>query len=105
MQALAVETKFSETVFVLPAEQGGHARIRIFTPAAEIPFAGHPCLGAAFVLGAPLQLATIRLETGRGVVAIELEREGPRIVFGRMAQPIPTVEPFTNEDELFATLG
>ena len=94
LQALARELKFSETVFVYPAEAGGHARMRIFTPAAEIPFAGHPTLGTAFVLGAPLQLGEIRLETGMGIVPVTLEREGARIVFGRMSQPIPSVEPF-----------
>src|SRR3954447_23655090 len=82
MQALALETKLSESVFVLPAERGGHARIRIFTPAQELQFAGHPTLGAAFVLGTPMQLEEIRLETGAGIVPVRLEREGPRIVFG-----------------------
>jgi trans-2,3-dihydro-3-hydroxyanthranilate isomerase len=90
---------------VLPPESGGHARIRIFTPVAELPFAGHPVLGSAFVLGAPLQLAEIRLETGVGIVPVQLEREGPRIVFGRMVQPVPTVEPFGAADELLAALG
>src|SRR5436309_10440368 len=94
MQKLAREMSFSETVFVLPPEAGGHARIRIFTPAAELPFAGHPVLGSAFVLGAPLQLVEIRLETGAGVISVTLEREGARIIFGRMQQPIPNWEPF-----------
>ena len=66
----------SETVFVLPPESDGHARIRIFTPATELPFAGHPTLGTAFVLAAPLQLSVIRLETKAGVVPVALEREG-----------------------------
>jgi trans-2,3-dihydro-3-hydroxyanthranilate isomerase len=105
MQALARETKFSETVFVLPTEADADVRIRIFTPAAEIPFAGHPTLGTAFVLGGPLQKAVIRLETGAGVVPVELEREGARIVFGRMQQPIPSVEPYEGADELLDALG
>src|SRR5690348_12057237 len=83
LQPLAKEMAFSETVFVYPPTAGGHARIRIFTPATELPFAGHPVLGTAFVLGAPLQLGEILLETGAGVVPITLEREGVRIVFGR----------------------
>src|SRR5439155_3189690 len=45
MQRLARELNLSETVFVLPAEEGGHARIRIFTPERELQFAGHPTLG------------------------------------------------------------
>jgi trans-2,3-dihydro-3-hydroxyanthranilate isomerase len=105
LQPLARELKFSETVFALPPEGDGHARIRIFTPSAELPFAGHPCLGSAFVLGGPLQLGEIRLETGVGIVPVLLEREGPRIVFGRMAQPVPSAEPYAHADELLAALG
>jgi trans-2,3-dihydro-3-hydroxyanthranilate isomerase len=104
MQKLARETNLSETVFVLAPESGGHARIRIFTPVQEIPFAGHPTLGTAFVLAAPLQLIEIRLETGSGIVPVALEREGARIIFGWMEQPIPTVEPFAGERELFEAL-
>jgi trans-2,3-dihydro-3-hydroxyanthranilate isomerase len=106
MQALALEIGFSETVFVLPAEQGGHARIRIFNPRHEMPFAGHPTLGSAFVLGAPLQLGAIALETGAGVVEVELERDDSgRIVFGRMRQPLPEIHPVTDTAALFAALG
>jgi trans-2,3-dihydro-3-hydroxyanthranilate isomerase len=47
----------------------------------------------------------IRLETGAGVVPVELEREGARIVFGRMQQPIPTVEPYEDVEELLDALG
>jgi trans-2,3-dihydro-3-hydroxyanthranilate isomerase len=106
LQRLAREINFSETVFVSPPEKDGHAKIRIFTPTAELPFAGHPTLGTAFVLAAPLQLGEIRLETGAGVVSVTLERdEAGSIVFGRMAQPIPTVEPYRDEKELFDALG
>src|SRR5205807_383478 len=105
LQPLAREMAFSETVFVLPAEGDGHVRIRIFTPAAELPFAGHPVLGSAFVLGGPLQLGEIRLETGSGVVPVVLEREGARIVFGRMSQPVPEWEPFDRAEELQELLG
>jgi trans-2,3-dihydro-3-hydroxyanthranilate isomerase len=105
LQPLARELNLSETVFVYAAEGDGHARIRIFTPAAELPFAGHPILGTAFVLAAPLQLQEIKLETGAGVVPVRLEREGPRIVFGWMSQPVPTIEPFAKEAEVLAALG
>ncbi|HEY6053183.1 MAG TPA: PhzF family phenazine biosynthesis protein [Gaiellaceae bacterium] len=105
MQRLAKEMNFSETVFVLPKEGDGHVRIRIFTPQRELPFAGHPTLGSAFVLGGPLQLIEIRLETGQGVVPVRLEREGARIVYGAMEQPYPTVEPFAEADGLLAALG
>jgi len=94
-----------ETVFVYPGTGAAHARIRIFTPGIEVEFAGHPVLGTAFVLAAPLQLEVIRLETRRGVVPVKLEREGARIVFGRMEQPIPTVSAFEREQELLEALG
>jgi trans-2,3-dihydro-3-hydroxyanthranilate isomerase len=105
MQALARELKYSESTFVLPPEQGGHAKMRIFTPAAELPFAGHPTLGTAFVLGGPMQSPEVRLEAGRGVVAVALERDENRIVFGRMEQPLPSIAPYDAADELLAALG
>ncbi len=106
MQALALEIGFSETVFVLPPEADGNVRIRIFTPVHELPFAGHPTLGTAFVLGAPLSLAVIGLETGRGTIPVELERdESGRIVFGWMQQPVPGIEQYDDTAPLFAALG
>ena len=105
LQPLAREINYSETVYVLPPEDGGHARMRIFTPTSELPFAGHPTLGTAFVLAAPLQLDEIRLETGVGIVPVRLERDGSKIVFGRMEQPLPTVEPYEHEADLLAALG
>lgn len=105
LQPLARELNLSETVFCYPATQGGHARIRIFTPLHELPFAGHPVLGSAFVLGAPLQLPEIVLETGVGPVPVRLERDGPRIVLGRMSQPVPRVAPFSDAPALLRALG
>ena len=105
MQRIAREFNLSETVFVLPAEGGGDARVRIFTPSAELPFAGHPVLGTAFVLGEAARMQPIRLETGAGVVPVELVRENGRIVSGRMRQPVPTWEPYEQAGELLAALG
>jgi trans-2,3-dihydro-3-hydroxyanthranilate isomerase len=106
MQALAVEIGFSETVFVLPAESGGTARIRIFNPRSEMPFAGHPTLGAAFVLGSPLQLGVVALETGVGIVPVTLERDDSgRIVFGRMTQPVPRIEPVDDPERVLGAVG
>jgi trans-2,3-dihydro-3-hydroxyanthranilate isomerase len=105
LQPLAREINFSETVFVYPPTAEGHVRIRIFTPDLEIPFAGHPVLGTAFVLAGPLQLPEIHLSTGRGVVPVRLERDGSRIVFGWMRQPVPSIEPFAGAEELLAALG
>jgi trans-2,3-dihydro-3-hydroxyanthranilate isomerase len=106
MQSLAREMNFSETVFVLPATTDeADDRIRIFTPAVELPFAGHPTLGSAFVLGGPLQKIVIRLETGAGIVPVALEREGAKIVFGRMEQPVPAWEAVADPALILAALG
>jgi trans-2,3-dihydro-3-hydroxyanthranilate isomerase len=69
MQAIAKELNLSETTFVFPPERGGSARVRIFTPAAELPFAGHPTLGTAFVLA---RLGRLSLAEGRGSGVLEL---------------------------------
>jgi trans-2,3-dihydro-3-hydroxyanthranilate isomerase len=105
MQQLAREMNVSETVFVLPPEGEGDVRIRIFTPARELPFAGHPVLGTAFVVSEALGRDAIGLETGLGVVAVELERRDGRLVFGRMQQPVPSWRPYEREAELLAALG
>jgi trans-2,3-dihydro-3-hydroxyanthranilate isomerase len=91
---------------VLPAEEGGTARMRIFNPVYEMAFAGHPILGTAFVLGAPLQLGVVSLETGAGIVPVALERdESGRIVFGRMTQPVPRVEPVDEPEQVLAAVA
>jgi trans-2,3-dihydro-3-hydroxyanthranilate isomerase len=105
LQPLAREISFSETVFVYPAAGEGHARMRIFTPTLELPFAGHPVLGTAFVLAGPLSLEEVHLETGAGVVPVRLERDGSRIVFGWMRQPPFEHESYERADELLALLG
>ena len=105
LQKVARELNLSETVFVYPAEGEGHARIRIFTPSLELPFAGHPILGTAFVLGGPLQVDEIHLETGAGVVPVRLEREGSRLVFGWMRQPVVVPEDYDGAADLLAVLG
>ncbi|HTX12754.1 MAG TPA: PhzF family phenazine biosynthesis protein [Solirubrobacteraceae bacterium] len=105
MQRLAREMNFAETIFVLAPESGGDARVRIFTPGVELPFAGHPVLGAAFVIGTASGSDAVVLETGAGPVPVELERADGRVVFGRMEQPIPTWEPFDRHAELLSALG
>jgi trans-2,3-dihydro-3-hydroxyanthranilate isomerase len=105
LQPLAKELNLSETTFIYPPRADGHVYMRIFTPSVELPFAGHPTLGTAFVLGAPLQLVEIKIETGRGTIPVQLEREGARIVFGRMTQPLPSVTLFPRAAELLAVLG
>jgi trans-2,3-dihydro-3-hydroxyanthranilate isomerase len=105
MQSLARELKLSESVFVLEPEAGGDLAIRIFTPAAELPFAGHPTLGAAAVVGTALQRDEVTLETGAGAVTVRLRLEDGIVASGWMSQPIPTWEPCTSEGELMAALG
>jgi trans-2,3-dihydro-3-hydroxyanthranilate isomerase len=105
MQRLACEMNFSESAFLLPAQGSADARVRIFTPRRELPFAGHPVLGCAFVLGAPLERDIVELETGLGLIPIELERENGRITFGRMRQAIPRWRAYEHEGELLVALG
>jgi trans-2,3-dihydro-3-hydroxyanthranilate isomerase len=85
MQSLAGELNLSETVFVLPPQEPGNtARVRIFNRTAEMAFAGHPCIGAAFVL-ARLGLAagpTMRLEVPAGLVEVELHVDGDGLASG-----------------------
>lgn len=85
MQALALQFNLSETTFILPSEKA-HARVRIFTPAYEMPFAGHPTLGTAHVVNA-LQNAggALKLEMKAGVIPVafdgsrwELSANAPR---------------------------
>jgi trans-2,3-dihydro-3-hydroxyanthranilate isomerase len=105
MQRTARELNLSETVFLLSAQDGAaDARARIFTPVAELPFAGHPVLGTAFVL-AESGTSLVRLETGLGVIPIALTRDGDRLVYGEMDQRVPAFEPFDRADELLAALG
>jgi trans-2,3-dihydro-3-hydroxyanthranilate isomerase len=105
MQRAARELHLSETVFLLPPERGGHARARIFTPAAELTFAGHPVLGSAFLLGQHMATSVVRLETGAGVIPVALTRKDGRVVSGEMEQPIPDPEPFASAGELLRALG
>ncbi len=106
MQATARELNLSETVFLLPGDGEEYdAEIRIFTPAAELPFAGHPTLGAAFVVAERDDLALVRLRTGAGIVPLRMTREHGDLVFGEMDQPIPTCEPFPEPEALLHALG
>lgn len=105
MLPAARELHLSETIFVLPDDDEADATVRIFTPDAELPFAGHPVLGAAFVVGEMKNLATVRLRTGAGIVPVTLTREHGQIVYGEMEQPLPTVREFDRVPELLEALG
>jgi len=105
MQRIAREMNLSEVTFVLPPEQGGDAHIRIFTPVNELPFAGHPLLGTAIALGDSVSGDRLRLETAMGMVPVQLERAGGRVVAAQMEQPVPTWTEFGRAGELLAALG
>jgi trans-2,3-dihydro-3-hydroxyanthranilate isomerase len=95
MQQIATEFNLSETTFVLPPQNASHtARLRIFTPRAEIPFAGHPNIGTAFALaqegtclGRPLASDAMLFEEDAGLVRVELIRDSARITGARLAAP------------------
>lgn len=105
MQQLARETNLSETTFVLPAEQGGDAKVRIFTPRQELPFAGHPTLGTAFVLAEMHAGAEVRLELGIGPILVRITREGGLPKFGWMQQPFPTSAEPDDAEGVLRALG
>lgn len=104
MQRLASETNLSETTFVLPAERGGHARVRIFTPRRELPFAGHPVLGTALVVGSAMESREVRLELDLETVPVTIERDGARATFGWMRQPLPRRLPLGDVSEILDAL-
>jgi trans-2,3-dihydro-3-hydroxyanthranilate isomerase len=95
MLAIAGEFNLSETTFVLPPRDAAHtARLRIFTPRAEIPFAGHPNIGTAFALaregsclGRPLTSDALAFEEDAGLVQVELMRDEGGIIGARLAAP------------------
>ena len=100
MQQIAKELNLSETTFVLPPEGADcDYRLRIFTPAAELPFAGHPTIGTAFVLARENffeptnDKATIRFQEGVGPipVTISFDDKVPSLV--TMQQPLPEFGP------------
>lgn len=97
MQAIAAEFNLAETTFVLPPQDPAHtAQVRIFTPKAEMPFAGHPNVGTAFVLaraglchGRRIEGDRLVFEEKAGLVPIELTREQGTVVAARLAAPVP----------------
>jgi trans-2,3-dihydro-3-hydroxyanthranilate isomerase len=84
MQAIAREFNLAETTFVTPPADARHtARVRIFTPGREMPFAGHPTIGTAFVLasiGAGDATSELVLEENVGLVPVHIDREAGRVV-------------------------
>ncbi len=95
MQTIAAEFNLAETTFVLPPKVADHtAAVRIFTPRAEMPFAGHPNVGTAFVLaqqaecyGRPVVGDALEFEELAGLVRMQLLRNGPAVVGARLGSP------------------
>ncbi len=98
MQAIAREMNFSETTFVV-AESEDAADVRIFTPAEELPFAGHPTLGTAWVLAQGRGGYTLRLRAGP--VSVRFASDG----IGWMDPPEPTLDAVLDPDEAAALVG
>ena len=111
MQAMTRETKFSECTFVQPAEAAGtDVRLRIFGPANEMQFAGHPVIGSTFALADDGAIAPGKKEftfgLGIGPTLVELQWEGDRLQFAWMTQQKPTYGPtFPTPALLAAALG
>jgi trans-2,3-dihydro-3-hydroxyanthranilate isomerase len=97
MQAIAAEFNLAETTFVRPPQHATHtAEVRIFTPRYEMPFAGHPNVGTAFVLaragvcqGRAVEGDGVVFEEKAGLVPIEILRDGASVVGARLASPQP----------------
>lgn len=109
MRAVAKEFNLSETSFVLPSEDAD-VRARYFTPACELPMAGHPSIGTVYALehlGAiPKEQVLVTLELGIGPVRMGLEREGERLTRVWMNQGVPELsEIFDNRGRVAAALG
>ena len=105
LQRLAQEIGFSETVFLTPGDDAADVTMRIFTPASEVPFAGHPTLGAAITCARRSGASQVRLQTGRGVITVEIEPGNGGSNRGSMQQPIPTVAVAPNAEAILAALG
>jgi trans-2,3-dihydro-3-hydroxyanthranilate isomerase len=92
MQAIASEFNYAETTFVLPPREPGHdAQVRIFTVKKELPFAGHPNVGTAFVLAtrAAKPPARLKFEEGAGLVPVEILIEKERVIGAELTAPQP----------------
>jgi trans-2,3-dihydro-3-hydroxyanthranilate isomerase len=92
MQAIACEFNYSETTFVLPPREAAHdAEVRIFTVRSEIPFAGHPNVGTAFVLASRAKTPPARLlfEERAGVVPVEITSANGKVTNAELTAPQP----------------
>jgi trans-2,3-dihydro-3-hydroxyanthranilate isomerase len=109
MQAIARETNLSETTFILPgdaaAEKENAVRVRIFTVQEELPFAGHPTLGTAFVLRGHSGAAEVRLALNVGTVPVRFEDRPRQAAFGEMTQKNPEFGSIHEPEEIADVTG
>jgi trans-2,3-dihydro-3-hydroxyanthranilate isomerase len=105
LQALAQEIGYSETVYLTAGNGDADVHMRIFTPVSEVPFAGHPTLGAAITHAKSSGTSQVRLKTGRGVIAVSVEPGVGGSYRGSMQQPIPTVSVAPNAEAILAAIG
>ena len=109
MQALALQMNLSETTFVLPAQHGGSARVRIFTPHAELPFAGHPTIGTAWVLLdeglVPKGTEELTLEEEIGPVPVRVEPTAAGQILWMTHPPVRFGEVVAERAHMAAALG
>lgn len=101
MRSIAKEMAFSETTFVFPAERGGDVKMRIFTPGAELPMAGHPTIGTTFALALEGTIARGRehfvFELGVGPTPVSLQWDADGLSFAWMTQPPPRFGPILED--------
>lgn len=108
MQRIAREFNLSETTFVLPPRDSSHdVQVRIFTPASELPAAGHPTVGTAFVLAklgrAPLN-GTVRFLEGVGVIPVDIDQQPDGRIMATMTQPTPVFGDILHQRDQIAAM-
>lgn len=111
MQVIAREFNLSETTFIFsPESENYNARVRIFTPGQELPFAGHPTLGTAFVIARDIdynpdeKILTLWLEEKVGPIRVDIDIQNGAPEMLVMTQPLPTFGPVVDDIQLLAEL-
>jgi len=109
MQSIAKEMNLSETTFILPGDQSSERehgiRVRIFTVGEELPFAGHPTLGTAFVLRGTSGAPEVALHLNVGRVPVRFESDSGQAAFGEMTQMQPEFGPIHDREAVVRAAG
>ena len=111
MQSIAHELNLSETTFVLPPKDSANDyHVRIFTPSAELPMAGHPTVGTSFILAREHMIepsgdeAVIKLEEGVGTIPVTIKFKDNQPDFIEMRQPLPKFGPRFEDKSVIAEM-